>query len=471
MHLTRIVQWCHIPIVPLQKSCSLEAFRANVQSEIASGKTPEQAAAIAHDILRKACKDAGKPIPRTDSVLDELGVRMEMVQRYDFTPLGKPRKTSQGFLRFPANLTRVGVLTYRKADGTIQRELRPPEEVFDAQSLETLSGAPVTDLHTSMVNPSNVRQLSMGIVGESVRHDGKFVQGHVTIQDQELIDKVTSGERREGSPGYNCFLDRTPGNWEGEKYDAVQRNIRYNHWGIGPENWGRQGNDVALRLDGGAAASFVNPTPATPGSTVQSQEKAKMKIRIDGIDYELDSEAAKQAIDKAIEKRDSEAVLASEKNSELQGKYDAVVKGKDELKKKLDEANDPKRVDALVESRADLLSKAREVLGKEEKLDGLTARQVKVKVLQKIDEKFDDTGKVDAYIDGLFDHTIQNHEPESREDGISSARKASPSSKSTTKTDGKGDKDEIDKYDAGAAEERMIARNSEAWKEGLEKAN
>ena len=188
------------------------------------------------------------------------------VQRFDFASIrSKPTRTPQGFLRIDANLTRVGVLLYRNEDGTVRRELRLPEEVFRDDSLTTLGGAPVTDLHPSdgLVSPVNVRELQRGHVSESIEHDERFVNAPVIVQDQALIEMVEKGERKELSPGYTCHLDETPGEWNGEKYDAIQRDIVYNHLAIGPKGWGRSGSEVALKMDSGLI-SFESKVTTNP---------------------------------------------------------------------------------------------------------------------------------------------------------------------------------------------------------------
>lgn len=404
--------------------------------------------------LRKVC--------RTDSIEDEHGLRVE---RYDYHPLGSARKTPQGFLKFDANLTRVGVLTYKKSDGSLQRELRHPDEVFAKDSLETLSGAPVTDLHSVMVSPSNVRQVSVGIVGEQIKHDDRFVQGNVTIQDQSAIDKVAAGQRKEVSSGYRCRLDFTPGEYNGEKYDAIQRGIKYNHLAIGPQGWGRAGSDVALRLDGNQ--DYFTPPPG--GSDNDHQENhMKRVIKIDGIQYELDSDTGQQAVQQILEKKDSALLMAQEQAKGLQEKLDAAEKEKGELQKKFDAATDPKKVETLVNERADLLTQARTVLGDEEKLDGLSPKDIRVKVLTKLDEEYKADGLDEKYINGQFDHAIKNFKSEERSDGVSSIRSALPGFHK--KTDSKN-KDKIDRYDSAAAEERMKERNRTAWEPKEDSAN
>ena len=46
--------------MPLVKSVSKAAFRSNVKAEIASGKKPDQAVAIAYSVQRKVAAPKGK---------------------------------------------------------------------------------------------------------------------------------------------------------------------------------------------------------------------------------------------------------------------------------------------------------------------------------------------------------------------------------------------------------------------------
>ena len=47
-------------------------------------------------------------------------------------------RTNEGFLRGRAIVTSIGVFTYKRKDGTIQRELRLPEEVFSPSTLNSM---------------------------------------------------------------------------------------------------------------------------------------------------------------------------------------------------------------------------------------------------------------------------------------------------------------------------------------------
>lgn len=332
-------------------------------------------------------------------------------------------RTPQGFLRVPAYLTRVGVFAYTRADGSTVRELRPAEEVFKADSLATLSSAPVTDLHpTEMVSPKNVRALRVGHVGEAIRKDGKLVAAHLTVEDHEVIAKVESGDRREISCGYQCRIDATPGTHEGEKYDVVQRDIVYNHAALGPRNWGRQGRDIALRVDSNdapeegdeqvfrldAADAVSATTHSAPSEREDEDDDMDMSnIRIDGIDVSVPKQGgAQQLIERALQTRTDAAEAAKKALDTLQGKFDAQSAELAKVKEQLTAASDPKRLDAAVSERAALLDHARRVLPTEHKFDGLTPRQVHEAVLKKLDDKIDLTGKSDEYVLARFDAAI-----------------------------------------------------------------
>ena len=62
-----------------------------------------------------------------------------MVQRFDRFEI-QATKTPEGFIQDSPVIGRVGILEYRQPDGSIRKELRPPEEAFHADSLATLKG-------------------------------------------------------------------------------------------------------------------------------------------------------------------------------------------------------------------------------------------------------------------------------------------------------------------------------------------
>lgn len=304
------------------------------------------------------------------------------IQKWETTP--------QGGVRLAAAVTRVGVLLYRLTDGTTRRELRHPDEVFAPAALKSLRLAPVTDLHPEVpVTADNWRQLSVGVVAEDVQvENGSHVVAQLAIQDSATIRKVDAGERKEVSCGYQCTLEHTPGEWGGEKYDAIQRGILYNHVAIGPAGWGRAGPTVALRLDSGDA--------------IQEQERDMFKITIDGKEHTV---ATQEELDKLLSK------VVGERDT-LKGRADTLNAKVDTLTKELATAADPKALAAKVKARADLVTTARKVAATkgvkfdEEAAAELTDTDFMAKIIQLLDPTFKPEGKTPDYIRGAFEVTI-----------------------------------------------------------------
>lgn len=168
--------------------------------------------------------------------------------RTDVINLDSIQKTDEGFLISDARVTRAGVFQYKNDDGSDRFEFRSPDEVFKGVSLDTLKRKPITNNHPArgFVIPENAKTLSVGFTGENIKRDGNFVRIPVTVTDGTAITDIEAG-KRELSCGYHCDVEPCSGEFEGQKYTHVQRNIRYNHVAI--VNKGRAGSDVRIDLD------------------------------------------------------------------------------------------------------------------------------------------------------------------------------------------------------------------------------
>lgn len=245
---------------------------------------------------------------------------MKSAVRFDVGTLGALSRTPTGGLVVPANVTRIGVFPYRFADGTSRRELRPAEEVFAPASLESLTDVPITDRHPSdLVTADTYRELSRGHVRPGARPEGAFVVADLAVQDADLVGKIERGEAVENSCGYVCDFDPTPGVFDGEPYDVVQRNIRYNHVALGPRGWGRGGREVALRLDSEAAVIDDPTTRILPmkfrAPTINFLH-AERAVRVDSVTFPLTKPADRSS---AID-----AIAASFRRSRESVRTDAV---------------------------------------------------------------------------------------------------------------------------------------------------
>jgi hypothetical protein len=237
----------------------------------------------------------------------------------------------------------------------------------------------------------------------------------------------------------------------------------YNHVGIGPPGWGRSGSDVALRLDGDDAASYSLEDKKPD----DNQREKPMKIHIDEIEYEAGSQSAVDAWNKHHSAQEKRIDELQTKLDQAEGKLEAEVSKSKDLEAKLDEATDLKRMDAKIEARADLLSKGRAIMGKDAEFAGKTDRQVKEAILTKLDERHDFEGKSDAHIDGMFEVAIANHDtdPEPHLDGTTVGRIM------TSVVNPAGTQDKVDKYDADAAQDRMMEASENAWQQSAGREN
>jgi hypothetical protein len=164
--------------------------------------------------------------------------------RADTGKLGDWQLTPEGYLVAVAKIARIGIQEYTNPDGTTRREFRPPEEVASRDSLKTLCDLPISIEHPPvMLDSSNARQFAVGWNGP-VSYDNGFVSTKVKLIDQQSVKNALDGERIELSVGYLTRLDWTPGTWEGQNYDAIQRQIKGNHIALTVR--ARGGSDLRL---------------------------------------------------------------------------------------------------------------------------------------------------------------------------------------------------------------------------------
>jgi len=347
---------------------------------------------------------------------------MPRVHRQDFAgPIRSVTRTPQGGLRVPAAVTRTGVLEY--SDGQRSwREYRPPEEVFAADSLASLRAAPVTDMHPpGKVTAETWEALAKGHVDSAPTREGGLVVVDLAVQAAPLVGLVEAGERRDNSCGYDCEVDWTPGvTPEGEAYDAVQRAICYNHVALLPPGHGRAGTDVALRMDG-AAFEVSAGTPAAKGNPMKKLKIGGREFRVDA---DEDVEAAQGAVDEVVAKKDEEsegiaAELKATKEALMQAlttvaKLEAKLAAAEAVKPEAPAVTEemvPEAVqDAIVAKRGALIERARRVLGKEAKLDGLSAAEIHRQAVSKAHPALRLDGLSADTVQGMFAILAAQHE-------------------------------------------------------------
>ena len=339
------------------------------------------------------------------------------VLRFDAGALGKLSRTPTGGVRVPARVTRSGVFPYKRADGSTVLEYRPADEVFAASSLASLADCAVTIAHpaSGRVTTDSFKRDSVGYVRDGGQREGQFVSAQLVVQDGGAIAKIDAGELVELSCGYACRLDMTPGTTpDGERYDAVQRGISYNHVALLAKGGGRAGRDVALRLDNAAVAIDDDAPKTTDNEPDRATRTDSMKTeRIDGVDYTIGSPEWAQA-------RAKQQAADAAKLSDLTTKLDTAEKAVTAAKAELDgakaalaaqaaelvAAKDETKLDAKIAERATLIEQAKRVLGAGVKLDGKTADAIRREVCTKLDGAACVEGKDEAFVAAFFSGRI-----------------------------------------------------------------
>ena len=312
------------------------------------------------------------------------------VRRYDAGSLRPPKRLADGRLRVDAHLTRTGVFEYLNPDGTVRREYRPPDEVFHADSLASFEAVAFTDDHpVEPVTVANAKTYAVGWLGESVRRDGDHVLAPIYVADADVIAKIEAG-KREVSCGYECDLEAVAGvTPDGQRYDAVQRNIRGNH--VALVEHGRAGS-ARVRMD----AAVMIPAAGERGSN--DNPDPRKDPRMDELKKQLDAALADLA--KVTEERDAAIKRADKAEAE-----------RDSEKTRADKA-DKARTDAdaavatRVKARVDLERKAAAILGADVKLDELDDRAIRVAVVKRADGVDIAADKSEAYVEARFDAVL-----------------------------------------------------------------
>lgn len=304
--------------------------------------------------------------------------------RFDYVELNV-RKTDEGFVIDCPNVARTGILTYRNDNGTERRELRLPEDVFHADSLNSFIGKPITVDHPKgLITHEDIGNYQVGTMLSAGRADGDNVKADIVIHQPKKI-----GERRQLSLGYNVDLEETPGEWNGQKYDAIQRNIRVNHLSVVKS--ARAGAQARLNLDSDEVP-FLTELVQMP------------KVRLDnGIEYEAAPEVI-VALEKMRSDSAAQATVLQTKDAEvntLKGERDTLKARVDGFPTELAKAATDAK--AAVTARAELEKTAATF-----KFDaaGKTDAEVMHGVIKTFNKDFDPAGKSDDYVKAAFDIAV-----------------------------------------------------------------
>lgn len=186
-------------------------------------------------------------------------------------------------------LSKAGVFPFKGASigapdpNKMYQVYRPPSELGSADTIASARLIPWVSRHAMLSGNTQTTSSDAtgyvppeqkgigGVTGQNIAFDQNTntLYGNLKCFSNSLNNEVDNSGIKDLSMGYRCQYDMTPGiTPEGESYDCVQRNIRFNHNASVPQ--GRMGPSVAV-LDG---------TDQIETSTLNIAEFHKMTAKI-----------------------------------------------------------------------------------------------------------------------------------------------------------------------------------------------
>lgn len=329
--------------------------------------------------------------------------------------------TDEGFLKVPGRVAKAGnVQQYLaseleltdRAPTDVVNVYRPPESVFDADSLASYDNADVTVEHPDdLVTADTYREVSVGHAISGGRQEGEFVVVDLLIKDGAAIKAIDSG-KAELSAGYLAEYVHQPGvTPDGTPYEFIQRGIRVNH--IALCDHARAGREARL-FDHKAAKEAGMPYKVTldKGIKVEVADEQTQTL----VQSTLDS-LRKQVADAQQAVKDAEA--AKEK---AEAEKDATDEENKELKEKASEDAISARVSEVIGS----MDSARKLAGAEFATDSVSPIAIMRAALDaaevpcKRHETWDKAPE--AYVQAAFDVAVEKKEAEDEEEEKAKAK-------------------------------------------------
>lgn len=228
------------------------------------------------------------------------------------------------------------------------RLLREPEELKKAVS--TFNNKPVLNKHIGVTVIDPPKESIVGSTGERSEFDGTYLKNSLVLWDIDSILGVETEKQKEISSSYRYKLDMTPGEYEGETYDGVMRDIVCNHVAIVPS--GRAGSDVFVydskpigiklmsKLD--KLWAYLLPKLASDANPDEVKEEVGKVIKDDATQAEKDNESEAERL-KREEKELKEREARENKDREKDRKADDSDDEDDKPKKTADDEDDDEK--------------------------------------------------------------------------------------------------------------------------------
>lgn len=260
-----------------------------------------------------------------------------MIRFSDAAAVGRTKKTQEGYLIATSKVARTGVQNYRASEigdvayaagfgaDDIVRVYRHEDQVFDAETLKSLTRVPVTIDHPDeLVTADNWADYAVGEVGDAIKREGDWLVVQPMLKDAAAIVAAKT-THKQISMGYTANLVKAR---DGIDADFEMTDIRMNHMAIVPR--GRAGEDARIGdADNWGASPVVVEDKKMEFKAISLGDKA---VQVDA----KDADTVKQAFDAMEVKLDLKDAEIAELKAKVLSDADiaALVDAKIELNKK-----------------------------------------------------------------------------------------------------------------------------------------
>lgn len=153
---------------------------------------------------------------------------------------------------------------------------RDPDELKKAAA--TFNNIPLLSRHKPVNAEDHSPDLVIGSTGTDAEFVAPYLRNSLVIWARDAIEGVESGSQRELSSAYRYDADMTPGEYEGERYDGVMRNIIGNHVACVVE--GRAGPDVVVGDSKRTGDDMAKPAPSRKAAVMEGALFAYLRPKL-----------------------------------------------------------------------------------------------------------------------------------------------------------------------------------------------
>lgn len=121
---------------------------------------------------------------------------------------------------------------------------RPAEELSKPETVASINGIPVQLRHHAEFADAPARETRVGATGTDAEWRAPYLMNSLTVFDADAQKAINSGALRELSMAYHYRPEMQAGEFDGQHYDFIMRDIRGNHLALVEE--GRAGADVLV---------------------------------------------------------------------------------------------------------------------------------------------------------------------------------------------------------------------------------